>query len=171
MDVQYINPFVTATVAVFRSMLGWTIERSGLAIHETLHLHRDLSGIIRLRGDLGVIAILGFDRTVALAATEGMLGVKFAEICKDVTDTLGELTNVVVGKAKADLNGLNLSLGLPTVVIGRDYSFGPRPNVPPISIQFTAPSGLLSVDLGFSKEIRSARSRHSAAPAGISSRS
>jgi CheY-specific phosphatase CheX len=49
-----------------------------------------------------------------LAATEALVGERYDEVNDDVS----ELTNMIAGNAKANFKQLEMSLALPTVIVG-----------------------------------------------------
>jgi len=53
-----------------------------------------------------------------LAATEALVSERYDEVNDDVIDTVGELTNMIAGNAKANFEQLEMSLALPTVIVG-----------------------------------------------------
>ena len=148
MDVRHINPFINATVGVFQTMLDWTVHRSELKLLEGSKPQHEVSGIIALSGGIVGTVVLSMHRDVALAATETLLMERPDSLNADVLDTIGELTNMVAGNAKAELRQFRATLGLPTVVVGTDHRINFDRKVKPISISFDAVAGPLSLDVG-----------------------
>lgn len=65
-----------------------------------------------------------------------------------VVDAIGEVTNMIAGAAKARLAELELSLGLPTVLIGSSACVAFPSRATPISIPFDSALGKLVVEVG-----------------------
>ena len=67
----------------------------------------------------------------------------------DVLDAIGELTNVIAGNAKAQLEEYSLSLSLPNVIsgIGAEIRFPEKSQ--PITIPFNSEFGPLAIEVGF----------------------
>ncbi|RIK71009.1 MAG: chemotaxis protein CheX [Planctomycetota bacterium] len=84
------------------------------------------SGVIGLSGRASGTVVLSLQRAVAIMATEVLLGQKPAAINEDVIDAVGEITNMIAGRAKAGLEHLAMTLALPTVITGKNHivSFG-----------------------------------------------
>jgi chemotaxis protein CheX len=152
LKAEYINPFVTAAAEVFSTMLQCELTRGKLAIGNGAQPTMDISGVIGLSGRATGTVVLSLDRAVALSATEILLGQKCTSIDGDVIDAVGELTNMVAGRAKAGLEHLAMSLALPTVITGKNHviSFGSATQT--LAIPFTCDWGGLVVEVGLVDE-------------------
>jgi chemotaxis protein CheX len=65
-----------------------------------------------------------------------------------VCDAIGELTNMVAGSAKAELDEYQLSVSLPNVVTGVDHDIRFPTNVTPLCVPFATHWGPLSLEVG-----------------------
>lgn len=152
MKVEYINPFVTSTTAVFATMLDCQITRGEPFVKQGSQPHHEVSGIIGLSGKAKGMVVLSLEREVALAATAVMLEENLEAIDADVVDAIGELANVIAGGAKAKLEQFALSVSLPSVVIGTTHSLEFPSRVTPISIPFACSWGGVILDVGLIEE-------------------
>lgn len=148
MRAEYINPFIEATVDVFRTMLACDVSRTGLQVNDTFSPQYDITGIIGLSGKAHGDVVISFERDVALCATETLVGVKYHEINDDVVDTVGELTNMIAGNAKTQLASLAMSLALPTVIVGKNHSIRFPSKVKPLSLPFDSVWGRFNIEVG-----------------------
>jgi chemotaxis protein CheX len=148
MRVEYINPFVEATVRVFKTMLGCEVERTGLALHETFTPQYDVTGVIGLSGKASGDIVISFQKHLALLATEALTGENASEINEDVVDAVGELTNMIAGNAKTGLAEMEMELALPTVIVGKNHSIRFPSKVKPISLSFTSDWGDFNIEIG-----------------------
>jgi chemotaxis protein CheX len=148
MNVEYINPFLAAMISVFDTMLGCALTRGAPFLKQTACPDYEVSGVIGLSGKGKGVVVLSLCREAALAATEVMLGERPPEINGDVTDAVGELTNMVAGCAKAQLKHLALSVSLPTVVVGKWHVIDFPKNIVPICIPFDSPWGPVAASVG-----------------------
>jgi chemotaxis protein CheX len=148
LKAKYINPFVNAAVDVFSTMLQCELTRGKLTIGNGAQPTMDISGVIGLSGRASGTVVLSLDRAVALSATEILLSQKCEAIDGDVIDAVGELTNMVAGRAKAGLEHLAMSLALPTVITGKNHviSFGSATQT--IAIPFTCEWGGAVLEVG-----------------------
>ena len=81
----------------------------------------EISGVISISGTVDAIVVINMDRSLAIAATEALLGDAPSEICDDVIETVAELANMVGGNAKDRIKQPGCNLGLPTVVHGTGH--------------------------------------------------
>ena len=148
MDVNFINPFILATVHTFDKMLGCRIDRQSVQLKQNHCPLYPVSGIIGLSGNGVGTVVLSLSRKVALAATSTILMTDVKTIDEDVIDAVGELVNVVAGNAKTRLASYGLSISLPSVVTGLNHTVSFPKSVPPISVLFDSPWGPLALEVG-----------------------
>jgi chemotaxis protein CheX len=151
MNVDFINPFITSAIRVFAEMLNVKITRGRVSLSPTQPAHH-ISGLISLTGNASGMVVLSFDRAAAIFATGALLGAKPGSITPEVIDAVGELTNIVAGCAKAQLEELNMSLSLPTVIAGRNHLIAFPRQIQPITIPFDCPVGRISLQVGLREE-------------------
>ncbi len=149
--VESINPFVRATGAVFRTMLECDVRRGQLYIKKGHLPDHEISGVIGLVGRAIGTVVLSLNRRVALMAASTLLGEEKLAIDEEVVDAIGELTNIIAGNAKAELEQLEINLGLPNVVIGKNNIITFPSEVCPIGIPFDCEWGAVSVVVGMSE--------------------
>ena len=150
MRAEYINPFLSSTSSVFSQMLGVEVSRLPPFVRKGEHSPQyDVTGIIGLTGKTTGTVALSLTKEMALSITEKLLGDKPADVNATVVDAIGEVTNMIAGAAKAQLEQLQLSLGLPTVITGKSTCIAFPSNAIPISIPFDSPIGTFVVEVGF----------------------
>lgn len=148
MNVDYINPFLTSTVTVFQTMLGTALTRETPFIRKEFAPQFEVTGMIGLTGKTTGTVAVSMPREMAMLVTEKLLGETPTEVNAQVADAVGELTNMIAGAAKARLESLELSLGLPTVITGRSTCIAFPSRATPISIPFRSTLGPLIVEVG-----------------------
>ena len=151
MKAEYINPFITSAVNAFQTVLSCEIRRGVPTLKSNTKPQFDISGVIGLSGSAVGTVVLSFSSNVALQAAGTMLLTDMTEINSDVIDAVGELTNMVAGGAKAQLEHLNLSISLPNVITGLGHEVRFPSNVTPIVIPFDSDWGPLTVEVGLSE--------------------
>lgn len=148
MKAEYINPFLASTVSVFRTMLNVELERGAPFLRKDFIPQYEVTGIIGLTGQTTGTVAVSMPGEMAMGITEALLGERPAEVNMQVVDAVGELTNMIVGAAKVELEYLQLRLGLPTVITGRNTFIAYPTRATPISIPFKSPLGPLNVEVG-----------------------
>ena len=150
-DIDYINPVISGLENVFSTMLNCKVERTGLGLMENSQALHPVSGIIGISGKGVGTIVLSMERSVAIKATEVMLMAdNITEVNNDVLDTVGELTNMICGDAKAKLAKYHLSISLPNILHGEGCWLHFPQKAYPISIPFTCVWGALALQIGFS---------------------
>lgn len=120
---ELIDPFIKSTKETFATMAGLDVQMEKLRIRDkNAQNNVAISGIIGLSGDIQGVMILEFPIETALAVVSKFIGETITVIDEDVHDAVGELANIISGNAKKNLRGFNVSIGLPTVVEGSDYT-------------------------------------------------
>lgn len=119
MQVELVNPFLAATIHVFRTMLACELSRGTPSIKRHHAPEYDVSGLIGLTGKCQGMVVVSLGRETAIKATEILLSERPAELNAQVIDAVGEITNMIAGAAKAQLEQFALSIGLPSVICGK----------------------------------------------------
>ncbi len=149
--VEFINPFITAVNKTFETMLGFSLRRSAPVLKQNPHALFPVTGIIGLSGSIAGTVILTLSESVAVKAASVMLMEELTAINADVLDAVGELTNMIAGNAKAQLEEYKLSLSLPNVISGEGTEVRFPETSQPITIPFESDFGSLAIEIGFSE--------------------
>ena len=153
-DIDYINPVISGLEEAFCTMLDCKIERTGLGLMENNQALHPVSGIIGISGKGVGTIVLSMSEGVAIKAASTMLMTAIDSVDVDVLDAVGELTNMIAGNAKAQLEEYKLSLSLPNVIHGRETELRFPENSQPFTIPFSTDYGKLAVEIGFSSTER-----------------
>lgn len=148
---EYIVPFLNSSINVFRTVLNCELTRGQPFVKGGSQPNHEVSGIIGLSGKTTGTVVLSLSRNVALKATEAMLGEAPEHLDADVADAIGELANMIAGSAKAQLEHFEMSISLPSVIIGHYHVVAFPRNATPIAIPFECPWGSVCVDVGLSE--------------------
>ena len=152
MNAENVNPFIESAINVFDTMLGCKVARTGLKVCDNFTPEYDITGIIGLSGKATGDVVISFERDLALCATEALIGDKPSEVNDDVIDTIGELTNMIAGNAKASMEELELTLALPTVIVGKNHSIRFPTKVKPIALTFESDFGFFNIEVGLMED-------------------
>jgi chemotaxis protein CheX len=152
-NVEYINPFLTSTINVFRTMAACELKRGKPYLAEGVQPTHEISGVIGLSGKAIGTVVLSLGESVALKVSAAMLGETPAEMNGDVVDAIGELTNMIAGSAKAQLEHLEMSVSLPSVIMGRNHRVAFPGDIQPIAIPFESEWGPVCVEVGLREQL------------------
>ena len=146
MNMNYVKPFMDSAMSVFSTMLKCQLTPGEPTDDFRREPDHDVTGIIGMSGKSTGVVMVHITKSIALNVTEAMLGVRPEGLNADVIDAVGELTNMIAGGAKAQLNPEFTNLALPMVLIGRNGIELPS-CTKPTCVPFDSPWGALSVEI------------------------
>ncbi len=143
MQVKYIQPFINATIKVFKEFVGVDITSGQPFIfnHSENKYNYDISGIIGIAGHTMGIVVVSFPKMVALDLTSKATGEKVTIFDDTVIDLVGEVVNIIAGNAKQGLEQYKLVISLPSIVKGVNHQITGVSGVPLIGIPFSYEKG------------------------------
>ena len=154
MNVEFINPFLTSLVNVLSMMAQTQLKAEKPRIKKDEIALGDVSGMIGMIGPQtkGSLSI-SFEEPLALEIMEKMLGERPDAIDEEVTDMVGEITNMVTGGAKNMLGekGYEFDMATPIVVAGKGHTINHKGDGPKILIPFDSESGKAHIEVCFDK--------------------
>lgn len=149
MDVRYINPFIASAKKVFKTMVATDVTIGKPVILSADQVpHADVSAVIGLSGDAVGCVVLTLPLPTAVNAAAKFSGIEdMTKDHPDFSDALGELANMVAGQAKAQFEGLNVSISLPSVIIGKEHVVSQSKQRPRLSIPCESALGKFCVEV------------------------
>ena len=149
MDVRFINAFLKGTLNVLKTMAFVEPKPGKPYLKKDSLASGDVSGIIGLTGSATGSMALSFSEGSILKIVSNMLGEETKELNGDITDAVGEITNMVSGAARKELEplGLNILAAIPTVVSGKGHLIKHVLGGPSIIIPFEIEEGPFVVDV------------------------
>jgi chemotaxis protein CheX len=148
MDVRFINPFVSAIMAVFKTMVNTDVKVKKPYVMTEPGTRSDVSGVIGFSGDASGCVVLSFPIEVACKAASSFAGVPIDENHPDFSDAIGELANMVAGNAKKDFAGMRVSISLPSVIVGKGHTVSSSKAFPRLVIPCETDFGPFEVEVG-----------------------
>ncbi len=149
MKAEYINPFLDASIHLFKTHLMYSIKNKPPFVNQDNQNLHEVSAIIGLAGDIIGAVVLSFTRETAIAMAERFSGQKYLAMTKEVLDAVGELVNIIAGNAKKDLAEFRIEISLPGVITGNKYRINWPQGVPVITIPFESDAGDFTVNVSF----------------------
>lgn len=155
LDVRLVNPFVQSAIEVLSTMANTNIVRKEVLLKKDYRMFGDVSAVIGIMGEKieGSVAVT-FHEELAHRIVGRMLGMDGDALSsEEVHDGLGELVNMISGKAKTSLStvdGLQFNLALPTIVTGIGHEIAHRPGTPCLVIVFDAEDMPFAVQVAIS---------------------
>lgn len=157
MDATSITHFVDSARNVFHTMLNLPVQcGKPVKIPEIPVREARVSGFIGLSGDVAGTVVLSLPVDVAQGVVSKFVGSPVSTDSEDFTDAVGELVNMVTGGAKSRLEGSNIDISVPTVVMGSDYRVQQMTGTVCIEIPCNCSCGQFSIVVCIARTGRSA---------------
>lgn len=152
MNVNFINPFLQSLLNVISTMASMDLTPGKPQVKNDNLAKGDVSGLIGMIGPQtkGSLSIT-FEQKLVLQIMQNMLGENPGKINEEVTDLVGEITNMVTGGAKNLLGqkGYEFEMATPMVVSGKGHTISHKANGTKIIMPFTSPHGTAFIEICF----------------------
>lgn len=148
MDVRYVNPFVNSICNTFETMCGLKVEVGKPSLKTGDDPRSDVSSVIGFSGDAAGCVVIHFSFEIASKIATAFAGTDITPEHPDFADAVGELANMVAGGAKAKFDGLNISISLPNVIVGRNHNVSASKNNPRLVVPCKTSVGTFHVEVG-----------------------
>lgn len=150
-DTDFINPFLSGTMKVLE------IQCKTKSIPGKIYVKKpgekfsgDISGNIGLVSEVFTGAVtISFPEATFLQVVGRMFGETFTSITKEIEDGAGELTNIIFGQAKIQLNekGYGIKTALPSVITGKDHSVSTTVKGVTVVVPFESDAGKFFIEI------------------------
>ncbi len=124
-NAEFVNPFLEAASAVFKSILKVDLRRGKLVIKESPIPSMDVAIIIGITGGVAgeVVYSMGYNMVFKIAEALAP-GLSEEQIKSEYKDIIGEMANMITGNAMNlfATTGKRINMTTPTVVEGKDFT-------------------------------------------------
>jgi chemotaxis protein CheX len=151
MNVEFINPFLKATVNVL-SMMAFVTPIAGKPYLKKDNIAKgDISGIIGMTGASKGVVIFSLSKDAAIKIVNSMLSESHTDLTPEISDAIGELTNMISGDARRELagKGFKFEAGLPSIIKGPNHIIEAITKGPTVAIPFTIDGSEFVVETSF----------------------
>ncbi|MGD9157453.1 MAG: chemotaxis protein CheX [Desulfobacteraceae bacterium] len=149
MNVEYINPFIEATIFVLESISSMKVESKKIYIKEDKAARGDVSSIIGLSGDLEGSISVAFTENIILPLVSEMFGEEMTDLDDEVKDAVGEIANMISGRARQllEIQGKNLKAAIPTVIMGKNHTISHITDEKILAVPFETEHGEFTIEV------------------------
>ena len=149
MNIKLINPFINATLNVLETMAFIKPEAGTPYLKKDYVAHGDVSGVIGLTGKTNGTVFVTFNESCILKIVSNMFGEEFRKINNEIEDAVGELTNMICGQARKELEeiGKTFSAAIPSVITGKNHKLESITKGPKIAIPFKTDFGSFTIEV------------------------
>lgn len=96
---------------------------------------------------------MSFEEKSILAIVSRMFGEEMQDLNGEISDAVGEITNMISGQARQKLDelGRELNASIPTVITGKNHTITHITKFPIIAIPFETDKGGFTIEVCFEK--------------------
>ena len=153
MDAKLINPFINATMNVLETMAFVKVKSDKPYLKKDDIAKGDVTGLMGLTGPINGTIAVTFDEGSILKIVSNMFGEEIKELNSEVADAVGELTNMISGQARRELEemGQVFEAAIPSVISGKNHQITHYTDGPKIAIPFTTEGGSFTIEVCFER--------------------
>lgn len=147
---ELVNPFISSLQSVMQTMVHSKCEPGPMkTVSEGAHLY-GISSVIGFSGELTGALTFSTSPASAYKILERMTGMEATEPDEFVRDAIGEISNMVAGYGKRELENHQLKIGLPQVLVGEGIILYTPRWAQHLWMQVETDVGPCTLDIGFS---------------------
>lgn len=154
MRVEYVNPFIESAASVLQEIANLTVHRGKLTLKDTNSPFRDVCTILGVIGQVQGQVVYGFEETTAKAVVSRMMmGAEVLEFDEMARSALGELGNIITGKASVILEGAGFPIEIspPTLVMAQNVRISSL-KIPMIVVPLESEVGTIDIYVGLEEK-------------------
>ena len=151
-DVNVVNPFLTACENAFKSMFSLNPQHKAPYLVDVIAGHPwEISGIVGLTGDYTGVVAFRLHKILADKMLQNSNVTIGSEDNKDeiVSELVSEFTNIISGNAISAIKEKNINISPPVVISGKGHMISWPKNYPVVAIPFITEHGTFEVDVCF----------------------
>lgn len=141
LEERYVSPFIIGTRNVFKTMLDIDLAAEAPFRRDDRKTTADVTGVMGFTGDRRGTMSFSVSASGALMIYERLVCESFSQISPEIIDAVGELTNIISGQARIELEkeSLHLTAHVPMVFMGKniEISFITKGSLTTIPFCFT----------------------------------
>ena len=154
MDVKYVTPFLESLIVVLDSFGIKDVKRDTIVKKNTMRVNMDITSVIGLVGGIrGNVAYSMSQETAKKIVSEMIMGLPESGTDEVIRNAIGELANMITGKASSIMvdtlvnTGLGFDVTPPSVIFGTDMYFIIS-SVQAIAVTMLTSFGNIEVNIG-----------------------
>lgn len=122
MNVKFLNPFIESAAEVLEAEVGATLKRGPIRLESSSYTTLDVTVVLSLVGQVEGVVLYGFPTETALSLVSQIIGEPMLEMDELAQSGIGELGNVITGRASIKLSqaGYESLISTPSLVLGSD---------------------------------------------------
>jgi chemotaxis protein CheX len=117
MDVTLVNPFIEGTLHILDTTALVKVTPEPPFLKSNTLTQGDITGLLEISGDLTGTAAITFSEKSILGIVSAMFGEEMTEINDEITDAVGEISNMVAGHVTTKIAELDKKIKVKFVEI------------------------------------------------------
>ncbi len=149
MKVEYINPFLKASVEVLRMMAQIEFVMGKPYLKTSPFTAENMIIVVGITGEIRGQAVISMSLEMAkVIASSMMMGMPVPEMDEMAKSALSELGNMIMGNSATLLfnQGVNIDITPPTLMMGENLSISSA-QMTTLSVPLTSPQGTITFDI------------------------
>jgi chemotaxis protein CheX len=149
MDAVIINPFINSTINVLNTMAFVKATAGKPYLKKDDTARGDVTGVIGITGMAHGTVSVTFEEPCILKIVSNMFGETLETLDNEVADAVGELTNMISGQARMELEkeGRLFEAAIPSVITGKGHKIIHITEGPKIAIPFNTDGGAFTIEV------------------------
>ena len=122
MKVEFVNPFIQAATEVLEAELGGETKRGSLRVQKSSVTTDEVTALLGVAGSVAGVVLYSMSEETARNIVSRMLGQEFGDFDELAQSGIGEMGNVITGRAGVLLAeaGYPSNITPPALVIGKN---------------------------------------------------
>ncbi len=153
MDVRYTQSFVVGITHVFKTMCDIDLVHQDAFAKDDRTTTAELTGVIGFTGDKKGVMSFSTSASGARTIYARLVREEYDRITPEIVDAVGEITNIISGQARKELEkeSLHLMAHVPMVFVGKgvQISYITRGSIITIPFSFLADGSTEEVSLNY----------------------
>lgn len=120
MNVKFLNPFLDAITDVLKIEVNIAAARGPISLHKSSLTAGEVTVLISIIGQVQGVVLYGMSQATAIKIVSRIMDQEFNEFDNLAQSGIGELGNVISGKATVNLSnaGFQTTISPPTLIVG-----------------------------------------------------
>jgi chemotaxis protein CheX len=118
---EFVNPFIQAATEVLETELGGQTERGELRLQKSSCTTHEVTALVGVSGQVRGLVLFAMSQEMALSIASRMMACEFQEFDAVAQSGIGELGNVITGRAGVLLSkaGYSSTIHPPALLVGK----------------------------------------------------
>jgi chemotaxis protein CheX len=151
MRIEYINPFIEASFDILNEVLKTNVKRNELYLKKLGESMKGVAVVIGVTGKVTGRIVFDMTEETALKLASKMNGENIKEFDEMARSTIGELANMITGRAVTRLEKDNLSFYFtpPTIISGENLHIYEFSGMEALIIPLDTGLGIIEINIAF----------------------